>query len=280
MTKSEKKRLGELEAYEKLFIHPHDFFDSIINNSLYEDAENTLVQKYSLTKEQAAHVLHLPLGAMVGLNLGGCASKEHDRLKFKARMDAEEVAIKETLRERQHRLNKHFDWSNAENVQKIIDLNNGLLERYREAYNELLRVRDGFEARYRAGDKNYKDYTIEVEFWYSTPDSGHKENDELWENLLEETQFWGPHLSVSSGFRDSGRDIEPFEEAMMIDDKSWNEYPFCDKALDGTYIYYFMHDIFNHNDTYSLEDAVLMKAEDFSWQLKICLEHWGASVSE
>ncbi|QTQ12786.1 hypothetical protein HRI96_11615 [Treponema parvum] len=64
---------------------------------------------------------------------------------------------------------------------------------------------------------------------------------------------------------------------MSIDNQSWNEYPFNTKELDGTYIYYFMHDIFNHNGTYSLEDAVKMKAENFSWQLVICLEHWGKS---
>ena len=55
---------------------------------------------------------------------------------------------------------------------------------------------------------------------------------------------------------------------MFINDKSWNEYPFNTKELD---------DIFNHNHTYSLEDAVKMKPENFSWQLVICLEHWGKS---
>jgi hypothetical protein len=35
-----------------------------------------------------------------------------------------------------------------------------------------------------------------------------------------------------------------------------------------------MHDIFNHNSTYSLEDAIKMKPEDFFWQIKVCHEHW------
>ena len=42
--------------------------------------------------------------------------------------------------------------------------------------------------------------------------------------------------------------------------------------------YFFMHAIFTHNHTYSLQDAVQMKAENFSWQLVICLEHWGKSL--
>jgi len=191
-------------------------------------------------------------------------------------IENEEAKVKQALYERKCNLNKNFNWA-PENTQKIIELNNGLLERYREAYNELLRVKNEFEERYRAGDKSFKDYTIEVEFWYNAPDGLSEEEDELWDNLCENTIFWGPHLYDSSSYREQNRDIEPFEEAMMMDNQSWNEYPFNTKILDGTYIYYFMHDIFNHNDTYSLEDAVQMKAENFSWQMNICIEHWGKS---
>jgi len=47
----------------------------------------------------------------------------------------EDEKLKEMLAERKHRLNANFVWT-PENKQKIIELNNGLLERYREAYNE------------------------------------------------------------------------------------------------------------------------------------------------
>lgn len=188
----------------------------------------------------------------------------------------EDEKLKEMLAERKHRLNANFVWT-PENKQKIIELNNGLLERYREAYNELVRITNEFEERYRAGDNNYKDYTIDVEFWYNAPETDNEEENDLQSNLCEETNFWGPSLSSRSYNRDKGLMIEPFEKAMFIDEHSWNENPFNVNELDDTYIYYFMHDIFDHNDTYSLEDAVKMKAENFSWQLVICLEHWGKS---
>jgi hypothetical protein len=191
----------------------------------------------------------------------------------------EDEKLKEMLAERKHRLNANFVWT-PENKQKIIELNNGLLERYREAYNELVRITNEFEERYRAGDNNYKDYTIDVEFWYNAPETDNEEENDLQSNLCEETNFWGPSLSSRSYNRDKGLMIEPFEKSMFIDEQSWNENPFNVKELDDTYIYYFMHDIFDHNDTYSLEDAVKMKAENFSWQLVICLEHWGKSCQK
>ena len=136
------------------------------------------------------------------------------------------------------------------------------------------------EERFRSGDRNYKDYTIDVEFWYDAPESQDKEEHDLWENMCEESIFWGPHLFARTSARSCGLGIKPFEEVMHIGDKDWdsrNETPFNVKGFEDTYIYYFMHDIFTHNDTYSMEDAVKMKPENFSWQLVICLEHWGKS---
>ena len=46
----------------------------------------------------------------------------------------EEKKLREMLSERRTRLNDSFVWT-PENKQKIIELNNGLLERYREAYD-------------------------------------------------------------------------------------------------------------------------------------------------
>ncbi len=189
----------------------------------------------------------------------------------------EEKKLKKMLAERREHLNESFVWT-PENKQKIVELNNGLLKRYREAYDELVRVSAEYEERFRSGDKNYLDYTIDVEFWYNAPESRNEEENDLWENLCEETVEWGPPLLARSSARDRGLGIKPFEDAMLIDDKSWNEYPFNTAVLDDTYIYYFMHSIFTHNDTYSLQDAVQMKAENFSWQLVICLEHWGKSL--
>lgn len=190
----------------------------------------------------------------------------------------EEMTIKEMLRERCERLNKNFVWT-PEKKQKIIELNNGLLERYREAYNEMVRIATEYEERYRSGDNNYKDYTIELEFWYNAEESENEEENELWGNMCEESVDWGVYFSIFSSDRSKEGFIKPFEEVINIDPgcNANKEPPFNRNEFPDTLLYYFMHDIFDHNNTYSLEDAVRMKAENFSWQLVIHLEHWGKS---
>ena len=185
--------------------------------------------------------------------------------------EKEENAIKARLGKRREKLNKNFKWT-PENTQKIIDLNNALFGLYRAAYDEIVRLDAEYKKRYADGDNNYKDYTIEPEMWHTAPDGLSEEEEKLWNEMEENTIFWGPAFFVRG--ENGTSEIEPFEKQMLIDDQSWNEYPFNTKALDGTYIHYFMHDIFNHNDTYSLEDAIKMKLEDFVWQIKVCHEHW------
>ena len=186
--------------------------------------------------------------------------------------EKERKAIEAKLEKRREKLNKNFKWT-PENTQKIIDLNNALYDLYRAAYDEIVRLDGEYKKRFAAGDNNYKDYTLELEMWYVAPDGLSEEEEDLWNDLEEHTIFWGPSFIVRG--ENGTSEIKPFEEQMLIDDKSWNEYPFNTRALDGIYIHYFMHDIFNHNCTYSLEDAIKMKPEYFFWQIKVCHEHWG-----
>lgn len=190
----------------------------------------------------------------------------------KLRIIREEYELREKLYERKVKMDSSFSWT-SENVRRIVALNDGLLQRYRQMYDEMIRVRNEYEERYANGDNNYKDYTIDVEVWYPADENMSEEEGELWGNLCENSYNWGPHLHCSS--RDRDKEPETFEEVMCLNGQSWNiEPPFQVKELEGVMIYFFMHDIFDHNDTYSLEDAVRMKAENFCYQLVICLEHW------
>ena len=278
MTFADKDRLSVLEAYETVVQNARAIIDIITDAPLQEDARAALIRTYALNEAQAEAVLRLPLGALVLDRQIGLES-DLDLLLWKKHA-GDRLLTRETLHERYSRLNRHFAWTEAHS-RAIIALNNGLLERYREAYNELVRVKNEFESRYRAGDTRYQDYTLEVEMWYNAPDGLSEAEDALWNALHEQSHFWGcARLHYQSNRRTSDADIESFEQAMCIDDHSWDEYPFNVPALDGTYIYFCMHDIFNHNTTYSLADAVRMKAEDFSWQLNIALEHWGKSAQD
>ena len=187
-----------------------------------------------------------------------------------------EEKLKRKLENRQRKLNKNFVWT-SERVEKLRDFNDKMWFRYKEAYDEVCRLKKEFDERYAKGDKNYESYTIETEFWYNHENSNSEEEEELWNNLCEESNFWGPSFWARNDI--PNRNMNSFEEVMLYDGHSWNEYPFNTPELDSICIHYFMHDIFNHNHTYSLEDLMQMKPENFSWQVNICLEHWGKSVN-
>jgi hypothetical protein len=184
----------------------------------------------------------------------------------------ESYKIKAKLEVRQHELNKNFVWT-PEKVEKVRYFNEKMWWRYKEAYDEVCRLKKEFDERASNGDKKYESYEIRIEFWYSCGERLSEEEEELWGDLCEESVFWGPEFRTQND-----RTMDSFEELMLEDGKSWNEYPFNTPELDGICIHYFMHDIFNHNHTYSLEDLMQMKPENFSWQVIICLEHWGESV--
>lgn len=189
-------------------------------------------------------------------------------------MDFKRNELQEKLFERWKKINSEFVWT-PEKEQKIIELNNGLLERYREAYNELVRITNEYENRFRSGDNNYKDYMIEFEFWYNHPESQNEEENELWENMCEESIYWGPNFASRSYDRNKTLGLEPFEVIF----ETITYFPFGPEDKDN-HLYSFMYDIFHNNHTYTFEDAMQMKAEDFSWQLVIHLEHWGKSCQK
>lgn len=185
----------------------------------------------------------------------------------------ESKRLKIKLEKRQEKLNKNFVWT-PEKVEKLREFNDKMWFRYKEAYDEVCRLKKEFDTRFANGDKNYASYDIRTEFWYNCEDGLPEKEEKLWEDLCEESVFWGPEFAEITG----RTPLKSFEEEMLDDGHSWNEYPFNSPKLDGICIHYFMHDIFNHNYTYSLEDLMKMKPENFSWQVNICLEHWGKSV--
>lgn len=179
-----------------------------------------------------------------------------------------EAKIRRRLYVRKYMLNDAFVWS-SENTQKIIELNDGLLKVYRKAYDEMKVLKDDFDAKIAAGNSAYDGYVINMELEFHYPHGLTPKEQIIWFHLVEATDHWGSSLYFHPG-DDSD---QSFEKQMSIDDLSWCEYPFNVKELDNTYIHFFMHDIFDHNETFSLADAVKMKAEDFSYEIKVTFEH-------
>lgn len=177
--------------------------------------------------------------------------------------------LKEKLFERKIRLNRDFVWS-PENTWKIIELNNGLIEIYRKAYNDLVGLKAALDAMIVSGKTYAKGYLLELKLWYEDPlvwEDEQSEEAKLWDNLSEYTKDWGESSFLATEGPESR--LESFERLAMIDDHSWTDAPFEAPELNGTYIYYCMHAIFNHNDTFSLEDAVKMKLENFKYDFNV-----------
>lgn len=206
------------------------------------------------------------------------AEKYLDKYEIEKALEkaVESKKLKSKLEKRRERLNDKFVWT-PEKVEKVREFNDKMWFRYKEAYDEVCRLKKECDNRFAAGDKNYESYDIRTEFWYNHGEEGLSEKEiELWEDMCEESVYWGPEFAEMT----DRPPLKPFEEAMMEDGHSWNEYPFNTPELDGICLHYFMHDIFNHNHTYSLEDLMQMKPENFSWQINVCLEHWGKSARE
>lgn len=184
---------------------------------------------------------------------------------------------KKFLKERQRKLNKEFVWT-PEHIQAFEGLNDGLLLKYKEAYHELSCLREEYETRYAQGDEKYRDYSIEIEFWYNHPLCESEDENEIWNNMCECNESWGPRLWTSSRQRKKG--IERFEEMMCMQDNANALMFFGIPELKQSRLHFYMYDIFHNGEVYSFADAMQMKAENFSWQTRICIEHWGKRVKE
>ena len=138
----------------------------------------------------------------------------------------------------------------------------------------MVEIKKDLDAKIEAGNTAYEKYVInmELDFTYPikmAPDGDCDwEEDRMWINLKDNSERWGTRLTFchDDDFRTS------LEEMLMMDVQPVNQYPFDVKELSDTYIYYFMHDIFDHNETFSLADAVKMKAEDFAYEITVNLE--------
>ncbi len=61
-----------------------------------------------------------------------------------------------------------------------------------EDYDEVCRLKNESDERFSNGDKNYASYDIRTEFWYNCEDGLPNKEEQLWEDLCEESVFWGP----------------------------------------------------------------------------------------
>ena len=154
-----------------------------------------------------------------------------------------------------------FDWS-PENVRRIVDLNDGVYELLRRAYDHMVSLKADFDARIACGDEAYENYSIVTKFWYDAPDQPTPDLDLLWFQLGVFTE-WEPEFSCGPD-----DDVKPFDE-VMLDKMSWSKPPFDNPALEGVHIHYFLYSLLRNNETYCLHDLLQMRVENFRYQIKV-----------
>ena len=172
--------------------------------------------------------------------------KQLKKLKSEVETLKEEEDVRKNLYFRKHFLDNIFECTPA-NTQSIKDLNNTLLNLYRDAYDDMLNIKLDFDRKIESGLSAYRGYFIGCEMEYLPIDVPEKKR-ELWHNLCELTEHWGPFLSFGDGEEELS-----FEEQMGIEDHPRD----------------LLRDILDHNETFSLADVVNMKKENFKYQINV-----------
>lgn len=161
--------------------------------------------------------------------------------------------------ERKGVLNIGFDYS-EKNIEIIKNLNERIFNYYHIVYEEMLRL---YENLISLKGISTDTVCIEAEVWClydKLPDL----SEENTETIMEKS--WSHNLLFSSK-----RPIIDFNEMMLEDGKSWNEYPFNKSEFKNMNIHYPLHVLCNHG-LLSLQDLVQLKTNKLTHQFKIVME--------
>jgi len=94
--------------------------------------------------------------------------------------------LQDILAERRRKLNTGFQWTD-ENKQRLLAVNDKLMEVFGKAHREALAVAESLEARIANNDPFLKDYEIEIEL---TPYIGGREEDDGFVEVLADPIHW------------------------------------------------------------------------------------------
>ena len=169
--------------------------------------------------------------------------------------------------ERIERVMKGFK-PTPEVIESIITMNDGLYERFRMVFDDLLAV----ERMVRADMENWRlkisGYTIFPEYFFAydkeegIPTADHS----MLMELSDETQYMMPDMTLDYE-RCSDRDPE-FDGGFIDDwEFNWNIEDLNLPGLENHQIHYFMHKIFQDAHTFCIADIPYLKPEDLQWQI-------------
>ncbi len=179
-------------------------------------------------------------------------ARTDDRLKF---------MVKHLLHRRCDEQNAAFVWS-KENVQKLLAMNEALMDLGRKGIEALERVYWDLKRMIDSGKKDYVGFCIDVSFSY--------EGD--WEDFgYDIGWFLNDDRLVKFGANDEWHDFSHAKE--MLFDMNWNHcgYSFRDRPeFADKHICYLMYKFFS-DGTYSFQDALKMDPDMFCYFIEISI---------
>lgn len=178
--------------------------------------------------------------------------------------------IKATLCERVFKLRETSE-PKSEDIERIISMNDGLYNRFRMVYDDLLCMKQLIEDDIRSGRLNVSGYKIfpEYFFGYDYEDGIPTADHETLMLMSDETELSFPCCTLTED------DLIPdFDEDFINDDPalSWNIEWLDLPGLENHFIHYFMHSLFVDSHTFCPADIPYLKPEDLQWQITVQYE--------
>ena len=174
--------------------------------------------------------------------------------------------------ERIERVMKDFK-PTPEVIESIIAMNDGLYERFRMVFDDLIEIERMVRADMESGRLKISGYTIFPEYFFGydreegIPTADHF----MLMELSDGTRFMMPDITLDFDCRG---DRDPEFDGGFIDDGelNWNIEDLDLPGLENHQIHYFMHKIFQDAHTFCVADIPHLKPEDLQWQITVQYE--------
>ena len=187
-----------------------------------------------------------------------------DQQEIRERPENYEEQIKAALRVRRYKLNRKFEWT-AENKEKLLQLNDKLMECFEKLKIEALAVLQACNKRVEAKDEFLHDFEIEgyVRPYILTCQDGEYESDGVIAEALDDHwEDWCLHFHI--------RDAEKINDNIHFSKKlSWN-IELLNGLFNNHYISYAIHTLCMHTN-WSLQD--ILKINHLDAELHVLYQH-------
>ena len=156
-------------------------------------------------------------------------------------------------------------------IQKIIELNDGLYNRFRMVYEDMLGVKTMMDEDILSGRLTVSGYTITPEYFFAYDyDTGIPTvSEQMLMDLSDATMYMMPSPTL---YPDSA--IPDFDKQFLGESPylNWNIEDLDLTGLENHHIYMFMHKIFQDARTFCVADIPFLKPEDLEWQITVRYE--------